>query len=377
VLARIFHMLVKEFLQLRRDRYARIRLVVPPLIQMVMFGYAATFEVHNVATALLDRDNSQESRDLVSRFTASGRFEVIALARDEVELADLVDRGQATIAIQIHSGFAQQLRKGVTAPVQLIVDGTNSNTALIALGYVNRIATTFASEYASNAVARVAPARLRIIPNVELEERPWYNPGFESRWFFVPGVIGSLMLVITVNLTAFAVVREREIGTLEQVMVSPIRPMEFILGKTLPSFLVGLSEAALITVVGILWFRVPFRGDPVVLLLGVSLFLTCTLGMGLLISTLCKTQQQAFASSFFILMPGFTLSGFSFPIASMPPAMQWLTYLNPLRFLLVVLRGTFLKGVGLRVLWPQMLAMAVIGASVLSVSVFRFRKSLD
>jgi len=377
VLARIFHMLVKEFLQLRRDRYARIRLVVPPLIQMVMFGYAATFEVHSVATALMDRDNSQESRDLVSRFTASGRFEVIAIARDEADLADLVDRGQATIGIQIRSGFAQQLRKGVTAPVQLIVDGTNSNTALIALGYVNRIAAAFASEYASNAVARVAPARLRVIPSVELEERPWYNPGFESRWFFVPGVIGSLMLVITVNLTAFAVVREREIGTLEQVMVSPIRPMEFILGKTLPSFLVGLSEAALITLVGILWFRVPFRGDPLILLLGVSLFLTCTLGMGLLISTLCKTQQQAFASSFFILMPGFTLSGFSFPIASMPLAMQWITYLNPLRYLLVVLRGTFLKGVGIGVLWPQMLAMAVIGATVLSVSVFRFRKSLD
>ena len=242
---------------------------------------------------------------------------------------------------------------------------------------MNRIASTFGSEYASNAIARVAPARLRAIPSVELEERPWYNPGFESRWFFVPGVIGSLMLIITVNLTAFAVVREREIGTLEQVMVSPIRPVEFILGKTLPSFLVGLTVAALITLVGILWFQVPFRGNPLVLLLGVSLFLTCTLGMGLLISTLCKTQQQAFALSFFILMPGFTLSGFSFPIASMPLAMQWLTYLNPLRYLLVVLRGTFLKGVGLRVLWPQMLAMAVIGATVLSVSVFRFRKSLD
>jgi len=377
VLARIFRMLVKEFLQLRRDKYARIRLVVPPLIQMVMFGYAATFEVHNVATALMDRDNSQESRELVSRFTASGRFEVVAIARDEAALTELVDRGRATIAIQIRSGFAAQLQKGVAAPVQVIVDGTNSNTALIALGYVNRIATAFVSDYATNALARVAPARLGAVPSVELEERPWYNPGFDSRWFFVPGVIGSLMLVITVNLTAFAVVREREIGTLEQVMVSPIRPLEFILGKTLPSFLVGLAVATLITLVGILWFRVPFRGNPAVLLLGVSLFLGCTLSMGLLISTLCKTQQQAFALSFFVLTPGFTLSGFSFPIASMPRVMQWLTYLNPLRYLLVILRGTFLKGVGLSVLWPQMLAMAVIGVTVLSVSVFRFRKSLD
>ena len=378
MLGRIFHMLVKEFLQLRRDRYARIRLVVPPLIQMVMFGYAATFEVHSVATALMDRDNSQESRDLVSRFTSSGRFEVIAIARDEAQLADLVDRGQATVAIQIRSGFAQQLRKGVTAPVQLIVDGTNSNTALIALGYVNRIAAAFASEYASNCGGtRRTGASAHDPERRAARSAPGTTRASRAAGSSCPGVIGSLMLVITVNLTAFAVVREREIGTLEQVMVSPIRPMEFILGKTLPSFLVGLSEAALITLVGILWFRVPFRGDPLVLLLGVSLFLTCTLGMGLLISTLCKTQQQAFASSFFILMPGFTLSGFSFPIASMPLAMQWLTYLNPLRYLLVVLRGTFLKGFGLSVLWPQMLAMAVIGATVLSVSVFRFRKSLD
>ena len=377
MLARIFHMIVKEFLQLRRDRYARIRLVVPPLIQMVMFGYAATFEVHSVTTVVLDRDNSLESRDLLSRFTASGRFEVIAHARDETEFTQLIDRGGATVGVQIHPGFAERLRKGVTAPVQLVVDGTNSNTALIALGYVNRIATTYASDYASDSIARRAPAQLHVIPSVELEERPWYNPGFDSRWFFVPGVIGSLMLVITVNLTAFAIVREREIGTLEQVMVSPIRPVEFILGKTLPSFLVGLAEATLITLVGILWFRVPFRGNPLILLLGVSLFLGCTLSMGLLISTLCKTQQQAFALSFFVLTPGFTLSGFSFPIASMPMVMQWLTYLNPLRYMLVVLRGTFLKGVGLHVLWPQMLAMAVIGATVLSVSVFRFRKSLD
>ena len=377
MLARIFHMLVKEFLQLRRDRYARIRLIVPPVIQMLMFGYAATFEVHSVATALLDRDHSQESRELISRFTASGRFDVVALARDQAELAALVDHGEVTIGVQIHPGFAQQVRKGVTAPVQLIVDGTNSNTALIALGYVNRIAATFASDYATDALGRRAPALLQVIPTVALEERPWYNPSFDSRWFFVPGVIGSLMLVITVNLTAFAVVREREIGTLEQVMVSPIRPVEFILGKTLPSFLVGLAVATVITLVGTLWFRVPLRGNPLVLFLGVSLFLGCTLSMGLLISTLCKTQQQAFALSFFVLTPGFTLSGFSFPIASMPTVMQWLTYLNPLRYLLVVLRGTFLKGVGLGVLWPQMLAMAAIAATVLSVSVFRFRKSLD
>ncbi len=377
MVGRIVPLVVKELLQLRRDRYALVRLVVLVLVQLFMFGYAATFEVHRVATAVLDRDQSQESRELLSRFTASGRFEVTAVAGDVRELTRLVDTGQATVAVQIHPGFAARLRKGDTAPVQVIVDSTNSNTALVALGYVSRIVDAFAEDYATDRVARSAPARLRRIPRVVLAPRPWYNPSLESRWYFVPGVIGSLMLVITVNLTAFAVVREREIGTLEQIMVTPIRPVEFVLGKTLPSFLIGLGEMVLITLVGTLWFRVPFRGDPVVLLLGSSLFLTSTLGMGLLISTLCRTQQQAFASSFFVLMPAFVLSGFSFPIASMPPVLQWITYAIPLRYFLVVLRSTFLKGVGLRVLWPEMLAMAAIGVTMVAVSALRFRKSLE
>jgi ABC-2 type transport system permease protein len=377
VFTRIKPLVAKELLQLRRDRYAITRLVVLAFVQLMMFGYAATFEVHRVSTVLLDRDQSQESRDLLSRFTATDRFQVTAVARDTTEVARLLDSGRATVAIHIHPGFAERLRKGDTAPVQVIVDSTNSNTALVALGYVNRIANAFAQDYATDRLARTAPGRLRLVPRVELATRPWYNPNLDSRWFFVPGVIGSLMLVITVNLTSFAVVREREIGTLEQIMVTPIRPVEFILGKTLPSFLVGLTEMAFITLVGIFWFRVPFRGDPLILLLGSALFLASTLGMGLLISTVCKTQQQAFASSFFVLMPAFVLSGFSFPIASMPTMLQCVTYLIPLRYFLVVLRSTFLKGVGLGVLWPQMLAMAAIGATMVAVSVFRFRKSLD
>jgi len=374
---RILHMLVKEFLQLRRDRYVRIRLLVPPLVQLVMFGYAATFEVHRVQTVLLDRDASLESRELIARLAASGRFEVTAIARDEAELVRLVDRGRATLGVQIHPGFAAGLRTGRTAQAQVVLDSTNSNTALIALRYVSQIGRAFAQDYARERLARTAPARLRAVPSVVLAERPWYNPGFDSRWFFVPGVIGSLMFVLTVNLTAFAVVREREMGTLEQVMVTPIGSTEFILGKTVPSFLIGLAMAGVITLVGTLWFRVPFRGNVLVLFLGTSLFLASTLGLGLLISTLCRTQQQAFASSFFVVTPAFILSGFTFPIASMPRPLQWLTLLDPLRYFLVVLRSTFLKGVGLDVLWPQMLAMAVIGGVLTTVSVLRFRKSLE
>jgi len=207
--------------------------------------------------------------------------------------------------------------------------------------------------------------------------RAWYNPNLETRWNMIPGLIGTLTLVIIVNLTAFAIVREREVGTLEQIMVSPIRPAEFIVGKTVPFFVIGLGEVALIVAVAMLWFQVPFVGNPFVLLFGSALFLLSSLALGLLISTLCSTQQQAFSMNFFILNPFFILSGFSFPIASMPQVLQWFTYLNPLRYYLVVIRGTFLKGVGLSVLWPELSAMAAIAAVLLTTSILRFRKSLE
>jgi ABC-2 type transport system permease protein len=374
---RIRHMIVKEFLQLRRDRAARIRLLVPPIVQMLVYGYAATFEVHRVTTAVLDLDQSQESRDLLSRFTSNGRFEVRAVLHDRDEIVPTIDRERATLVLQIRAGFAELLRKGQTAPLQVVLDGTNSNTALIALGYINRIASQFVEDYQRDRLRRLRPELLYVLPEVRLAERPWYNPDLNSRWFFVPGVVGSLALVIVANLTAFAVVREREMGTLEQVIVTPIRRAEFILGKTIPFFLVGVAEVVLISLVGTLWFEVPFRGDPLVLLVGGALFLLSMLGVGLLISTVCTTQQQAFALSFFFLSPALILSGFSFPIASMPTVLQWLTYLFPLRYFLIVLRGTFLKGVGFSVLWPEMLEMGLLGVLLLAVSVLRFEKSLE
>ncbi len=296
---------------------------------------------------------------------------------DEHQIADLIDRGKATIALQIRAGFAQNLRKGQTAPVQVIVDGTNSNTALIALGYINQIAVAFARDYQQDRIGRTAPQFIGLLPQVQLEQRPWYNEELRSRWFFVPGVIGSLTLVLVTTLTAFAVVREREIGTLEQIMVTPIRPAEFILGKTLPFFLIGLLDVSLIATVGTLWFRVPFRGNVFVLLTGAVLFLLCMLGVGLLTSTISSTQQQALVTSFFFIMPAITFSGFGFPIATMPQWLQYLTYLSPLRYFLVVLRGTYLKGVGFDILWPQMLAMFVFGVGLLTIAVLRFHKALD
>ncbi len=218
---------------------------------------------------------------------------------------------------------------------------------------------------------------MEAMPSVELEARPWYNPGLSSRWFFVPGVIGSLTLVLVITLTAFAVVCEREIGTLEQIMVTPIRPAESILGKTLPFFLIGVFDVSLIAAVGSLWFQVPFRGHIAALALGAFLFIVCMLGVGLLISTVSSTQQQAMVTAFFFIMPAITFSGFGFPISTMPQWPQYLTYLSPLRYFLVVLRGVYLKGVGTEILWPQMAAMAFLGFSLLTLAVLRFHKALD
>ncbi len=373
---RILNLVVKEFEQLRRDRNARFRLIIPPLIQLFIFGYAATFEVYHVSTAVLDLDHSQESRELISHFAASGRFQIMEIAKTPAQIRRAIDQSDAVVAIVIQAGFAEQLRKGLSAPAQIIVDGTNSNTALIALGYANQIVSAYAQEMGQDLSRRLRAAQPPP-PTVTLEPRPWYNVDYNSRWFFVPGVIATLTLVLVVNLTSFAVVREREVGTLEQIMVTPIRPLEFILGKTIPFFCVGLALTALIAAAGTLWFQIPFVGNPFVLLLGTSLYLLSVLGIGLLISTVCLTQQQAFATNFFVINPAFILSGFSFPIASMPVFMQWLSHINPMSYYLIVIRGVFLKGVGLAVLWPQMLALAVLGFLLLGISVLRFRKSLD
>ncbi|MGB8681360.1 MAG: ABC transporter permease [Candidatus Binatus sp.] len=377
MIERLRQILLKEFIHLFRDRHARFSLIVPPLLQMLIFGYAASYEVNRVSTAVLDYDHSQESRDFLARFTASSRFQVRDVLQSESQIPSLLDHRRVVMVLQIQPGFAELLRKGQTAPVQVVLDGTDSNSALIAVGYINQIAARFTQDYQLQLADRMNPTLATLAPDIEIQERPWYNANLESRWFFVPGVIGTLVLVSVMTLTAFAVVREREIGTLEQLMVTPISPAELIAGKTLPFLLVGLANVVVVAIMGTLWFQVPFRGNVFVLMLGTTLFLSSALGVGLLISTLCETQQQAFAISFFYISPAIMLSGFGYPITSMPTALQWFTNLDPLRFYLIVLRGTFIKGVGLGVLWPQMIAMAILGAATLTLATLRFHKTLD
>jgi ABC-2 type transport system permease protein len=374
---RLREMLKKEFIQVFRDKRTRFLLFGPPIIQMVIFGYAATLDIQHVPIAILDFENTQVSRDFVSRFEGSRYFEVRERTLDRDKVRTLIDRGDVVMAVQINAGFSELLRKGQTAPVQLIVDASNSNTALVSLGYVNQVASKFAQDYQTEMLNRTAPGLLPQMPNIVLERQPWFNPDLRSQWFFVPGVMGNLVTLVIVLLTAFAVVREREIGTLEQIMVTPIRQAEFILGKTIPFFLIGLFDAALITAVGTFWFHVPLRGSLLVLGCGTVLYLFCVLGIGLLISTLSETQQQAMVSAFFFLMPAIIFSGFASPISSMPTVPQWITFADPLRYYIVILRGVFLKGVGFGVLRPQMECLAIFAVLILTASVLRFRKSLD
>jgi ABC-2 type transport system permease protein len=375
--ARIGHMLRKELIQTLRDPHTRLVLIAPPIVQMVIFGYAATLEVKHVPLAVLDLDNTQESRDLVSRFSASRYFGIARYASKRDELREGIDRGDFLMALEIDSGFAQRLRSGRGATVQVLVDASNSNTALIALGYLSQIGAQFSRDYQTDRIRRTAPQLASFVPRVELEARPWFNEGLDSHWFFVPGVIGNLMLLMVMMVTAFAVVREREIGTLEQVMVTPIRRWEFIVGKTAPFFLVGCFEATVVALIGSLLFGVPFRGHVPVLAAGVITFLLAALGLGLFISTISATQQRAMIVAFFFILPAITLSGFGTPVSSMPAFFQKISYIDPLTHVIIVLRGVYLKGVGFGVLWPEMAAMAAFALIALGVSILRFHKSLE
>lgn len=294
---------------------------------------------------------------------------------DERRARELVDRGKVNAVLRINHGFEDDLRAGRTAQLQVIVDGTDSNTAGIVLDYSARIVSQFSKKVLITRLTRLKgiyeePAR------VELETRAWFNENLESRNFYVPGVIAIIVMLITLMLTSMAVVREKEIGTMEQIIVTPITSGEFILGKTVPFALIGFADVLLITVIGVYWFGVPIRGNLVLLFAATALYLMTTLGVGLLISTVSHTQQQAMMSTFFFYFPAVLLSGFMFPIRNMPLVIQWFTYLNPLRYFLVIIRGIFLKGVGPSVLWPQMLALAVMGLITLWLATRRFTKTL-
>ncbi len=372
---RVRYLFVKELIQVLRDKRLRITLILPPIFQLIVFGYAANLDVKHIATAFRDLDQSVDSRELIARFVSSKYFDTVAYPENPGEIETLIKKGKIALSIEIPSGFSKKLKKGDTAVVQIIVDGTESNTAMIALGYVSRIL----SEYSTAAMIRRLNQEGMIDfeeTGVEVENRVWFNPNLESRYFYVPGVVASIALLIPIILTAQAIVREREIGTLEQMMVTPIHSWELIVGKTIPFAMIGFLDVIMIALIGVFWFKVPLRGNPLVLLLGSLLFLMSSVGIGLFISTISSTQQQAQISTFFFVMPAFILSGFAFPLENMPQWLQYVTFISPLRYFLIIIRGVFLKGVGLDILWTQMVALAVLGGLMILLSSLRFQKRL-
>ncbi|BAN35267.1 ABC transporter membrane protein [Sulfuricella denitrificans skB26] len=372
---RIYRMLVKEFIQVLRDPRMKALIFVMPVVQLIMFGYAVTTDVDHIKTAVCDLDKSPQSRALIERFTASGYFTVVDNTDRPERLGELLDRGKAIVGIQINRGFADDLRSGRQAAIQTIVDGTDSNTGTVAMDYAQRITQEF-SRARSTPIELAQLAQSPQTNPIELRSRAWFNPDLKSRYYNVPGVIAVVVLLISLLLTAMAIVREREIGTMEQLMVTPIRPFELILGKTLPFVLISFIDVLVVTFIGINWFNVPIHGSLGLLLFGAGLYLMSTIGIGLFISTISQTQQQALMSSFFFYLPAVLLSGFMFPISNMPEPAQWLTYLNPLRYFLVIIRDIFLKGSGWEILWPQFAALAVLGSTLLIISSLRFQKRM-
>jgi ABC-2 type transport system permease protein len=376
-------MLRKEFIQALREPRMRFLLFLPPIVQLIVFGFAVNLDVDHTRIAWMDMDRSPLSRELRARFEGSGRFDVVSEPANEEDVQRTLDRGEAQAVVRVLPSFERDVLRGRPTEVQVLIDGTNSNTASLVSSYAASIIAEFsgavsAERQSARVLARGAssppPAA---VPEVAARTRVWFNPDLYSRNYFVPGVIANIVMMITLMLTAMAIVREKEIGTMEQLMVTPIRPIELMLGKTLPFAVLGLVQVAAITTVALIVFRIPFRGSPLLLFGCAALFLMTSLGAGLFLSTVSHTQQQAMMMNFFFSMPAFMLSGFAFPIRNMPVAVQWLTYLNPLRYFMDILRGIFLKGAGVSVLWPQMVALAVYGVTVLGLSALRFQKKLD
>ncbi len=363
--SRILALIVKEFLALFKDKRSRFVVIVPPLIQLLVFGYAASFDLNHVAYAVYDRDGGLAARDLLARFAGSPTFRLERRIERQSEIAGLIDSREVLLVIQLGPRFTADLMVGAPAPVQVLIDGRNSNTAQVVLEDVNQIISGFNADWVQRHGLRGPPANL--------VTRAWYNPNLESRWFFVSGLVGILTLVVTMMVTALSVAREREQGTFDQLLVTPLRPLEILIGKAAPGLVVGLFEASLVVALAVFWFGVPLVGSLAVLYSGIALFLLAAVGVGLMISSLAATLQQALLGAFLFLVPAVILSGFATPIANMPVLVQRLTLIDPLRYYLIILRGVFLEGAGFDLLSGQLWPLALIALVTLVSAAWLFR----
>jgi ABC-2 type transport system permease protein len=368
---RVRELVRKEFIQLFRDRKNLRLLIVSPLLQLIVFGYVVSTDVRNVTVAFLDQSRTPESRRVADSFN-TGIFHIIAAPDTAEEMDDMLLRRKVNLAVKIGPDFAAKIRKGETGKVQVIADGSMSNMASVRIAYALQVMERLNRQF----MAELYPQKISF-GQVDARIRTWYNPNLDSRNFYVPGIVAVLIMINSLLFTSMAIIKEREGGTMEQLVVTPMKPSELLLGKTIPYAIISLVQMVFVALFAIFWFELPMYGSPLLLLAATCLFLLSTLGIGLFISTISATQQQAMMTTFFFILPFFMLSGFVFPIANMPEIVQWLTYLNPLRYMLVVIRDIFLKGVGLEVFWQQFAALGVMGVILFAGAVKRFRKRLD
>jgi len=365
---RIIALTIKEFLALLRDPKSRFVIIGPPIVQLLVFGYAATFDLANVPFAVYNESSGKESQALIARFRGSSNFHEVATITRNEQTAPLIDNKQVLLVVHIGPQFSRDLWIRGGAAVQIILDGRDSNTAMLAMGYVQRIIDNFNRLWVKQHGSTGPPARLVV--------RSWFNPNLLSRWFIVPGIVGLLTLVVTMLVTALSVAREREQGTFDQLLVTPYRPWEILIGKAIPGFVIGIAEATLIILVAVFWFQVPLLGSLAALYTGLILFLLSAIGVGLMISSLSVTQQQGLLGAFMFLVPGIILSGFATPILNMPPIVQKLTLINPMRYFMVIVRGVFLEGTPFHLLIDQFWPLALIGMVTLGIASWLFRRRM-
>ena len=369
--------LVKEFLQFIRDPKMFMVVIVAPVIQLIFLGYAANRDIKNVQTVVFDRDRSESSREFVRNFEKSGYFSMDYYVSDYNEMSRLIDNGKAITGIVIPENFEKDLNTGVTAKVQFIIDGSDGNKASIAAGYTQNIASAYSKNIAVENIEK-AGIKTSIAGTIEPVSRIWYNADLSTRNYMLPGIVGLILIIITTNLSSLAIVKEREIGTLEQLIVTPVKPYQIILGKLIPFAILGIVSMTLVLSVMTFWFGIYVKGSLIFLFVSSFIFMLSTLGLGLFVSTISRTQQQAMiTAAFLVIMPMIFLSGFSFPVENMPVIIQYVTYLIPLKYFLVIIRGIVLKGLGLSELWIECTVLLSMGIFILISSSLRFRKRLE
>ncbi len=368
MLRRILALTIKEFIVILKNKKSRMVLIIPPIAQIIVFGYAATFDLKDVGVAIYNEDRGEVSRDVIARFQGARVFKIVNWIQSDREIAPILNEQKALMVLHFHEDFSKDILRGKGGNLQIILDGRNSNTALIALSYCRQIISDFNRAYSKRFRGVLPPARLKV--------RAWFNRTLNSHWFIIPGIVALLTIVVTLEVTALSVAKEREAGTFDQLLVTPMTPFEILLGKSLPGLIIGILEGTFIILMTCFWFEIPLRGSLLVLYSGLFVFLLSAIGIGLMISSISLTQQQGLMGAFMFLVPAVVLSGFATPIANMPEFVQRFTLLNPMRYFLVIVRSVFLQGAGFDILWTQYIPLAIIGVVSLAVAAALFRKRM-